>query len=109
LDVPREPVNYIHRAGRAARAGRFGRSVAFVTEREIELVKSIEAMTKIRMEPLWEASREIEWDDQVALVLHKATRCKREAEMDLRDSGFFERLEHRRDSTKTKRGTKDDV
>ncbi|KAK5940002.1 putative RNA helicase [Knufia obscura] len=41
-DVPRDPVDYVHRVGRTARAGRSGTSVTFVSPRDIELVLAIE-------------------------------------------------------------------
>ena len=41
-DVPRDPDDYIHRVGRTARAGRFGTSITFVGQRDVELVLAIE-------------------------------------------------------------------
>ena len=42
-DVPRDPDDYIHRVGRTARAGRRGRSVTLVGQRDVQLVLAIEA------------------------------------------------------------------
>jgi ATP-dependent RNA helicase DDX49/DBP8 len=41
-DVPRVPSDYVHRAGRTARAGRGGRCVTFVTQYEVKLLQTIE-------------------------------------------------------------------
>jgi ATP-dependent RNA helicase DDX49/DBP8 len=42
-EVPASAVDYIHRVGRTARAGRAGISVSLVAERDIECVLNIEA------------------------------------------------------------------
>ncbi|KAK4961805.1 putative RNA helicase [Elasticomyces elasticus] len=42
-DLPRNPDDYIHRVGRTARAGRRGTSISLVGQRDVELVKAIEA------------------------------------------------------------------
>ena len=44
-EVPANPTDYIHRIGRTARAGRGGLSLAIVTEKDLEIVKSIETLT----------------------------------------------------------------
>ena len=85
LDVPREPVNYIHRVGRAARAGRVGRAVTFVTPHDVALVRAVEAATKVAMDVL-EAP-----DDDVALVLHKASTARRQAVLQAQDDGLLSR------------------
>jgi len=85
LDVPREPVNYIHRVGRAARAGRIGRAVTFVTPHDVALVRAVEAATKVAMDVL-DAP-----DDEVALVLHKASTAKREAVLQAQADGLLSR------------------
>ncbi|KAJ2658970.1 putative RNA helicase [Coemansia sp. RSA 1200] len=43
VHVPRDPDDYIHRVGRTARAGRGGRAITIVSERDIKLVHGIEA------------------------------------------------------------------
>ena len=42
--LPKELKNYLHRAGRTARAGRVGTVVNFVTERDQNLVKRLESI-----------------------------------------------------------------
>ena len=45
FDCPRTGPDYVHRVGRTARAGRGGLAVTIVTERDVDLVKSIEETT----------------------------------------------------------------
>lgn len=42
-DLPRNPDDYIHRVGRTARAGRVGVAISLVGQRDVDLVKAIEA------------------------------------------------------------------
>ena len=41
-NVPRDPNDYVHRVGRTARAGKAGRSITMVGQRDVELVLAIE-------------------------------------------------------------------
>ena len=43
--LPKDPENYLHRAGRTARAGRKGTVVNLVTERDEELMKTVKKQT----------------------------------------------------------------
>ena len=52
FDVPRDPEDYIHRAGRTARAGRKGRVITLVTQYDVQLILGIEELTKKKMELL---------------------------------------------------------
>src|SRR5205085_7611397 len=49
-DVPSAPEAYIHRIGRTGRAGREGVAVTLAEPREHRLLRSIEAMTKQKIE-----------------------------------------------------------
>ncbi len=51
-DCPRRADDYVHRVGRTARAGRGGLAITIVTERDVELVKSIEEEVKVVLEEL---------------------------------------------------------
>lgn len=42
LDIPEEPTNYLHRAGRSARAGKYGVSFSLVDPKEEKLIKLYE-------------------------------------------------------------------
>ncbi|MBR1652205.1 MAG: DEAD/DEAH box helicase [Alloprevotella sp.] len=54
FDAPRDPEDYVHRIGRTARAGRQGRAVTLVNERDQLHLRSIEKLLekKIPREPL---------------------------------------------------------
>jgi ATP-dependent RNA helicase DeaD len=49
-DVPSAPEGYIHRIGRTGRAGREGTAITLAEPREHRLLRSIEAMTKQKIE-----------------------------------------------------------
>ena len=44
-DIPRDPTDYIHRVGRTARAGRGGKAISIVAEKDIQLLQNIEEHT----------------------------------------------------------------
>jgi len=50
FDLPTLASDYVHRVGRTARAGRSGRSLSFVSQYDIQLVKSIEDLTGQKMQ-----------------------------------------------------------
>lgn len=50
FDLPKLPSDYVHRVGRTARAGRGGWSLSFASQYDIELLKTIETLTGVRME-----------------------------------------------------------
>jgi len=52
FDIPQDPDSYVHRIGRTGRAGHSGVSVTFVTPNEMGYLRTIENLTKKRMEPL---------------------------------------------------------
>ncbi|KAI9296768.1 DEAD-domain-containing protein [Neoconidiobolus thromboides FSU 785] len=80
LDLPRDPVDYIHRVGRTARAGRGGLALSLVTERDIKIVQAIEGEIGIKMNeyPVEE--------DAVIEQLNKVAEAKRFAAMYLNDN-----------------------
>jgi ATP-dependent RNA helicase DeaD len=51
-DIPQDPDSYVHRVGRTGRAGHKGVSLTFVTPNEMEYLRVIEKLTKVRMLPL---------------------------------------------------------
>ncbi|KAK0842548.1 putative RNA helicase [Friedmanniomyces endolithicus] len=59
-DLPRNPDDYIHRVGRTARAGRKGACISLVGQRDVELVKGIEARVGRGMEAYAEEKVSVE-------------------------------------------------
>lgn len=51
-DVPTEPSDYIHRVGRAARAGRLGLAVTIVSQTEVDLLLECEDLAGRKLETL---------------------------------------------------------
>ncbi|MDO1604602.1 DEAD/DEAH box helicase [Lactobacillus sp. YT155] len=51
-DIPQDPDSYVHRIGRTGRAGKSGVAVSFITPNEMGYLRTIEELTKVRMEPL---------------------------------------------------------
>lgn len=49
-DTPRDPEDYVHRIGRTARAGREGRAVTLVSDRDRPALASIERMLEAKIE-----------------------------------------------------------
>lgn len=50
FDIPQDPESYVHRIGRTGRAGNKGLAVTFVTPREMGHLRTIESLTKRKME-----------------------------------------------------------
>jgi ATP-dependent RNA helicase DeaD len=50
FDIPQNPESYVHRIGRTGRAGKTGMAITFVTPREMDHLKTIEHVTKRKME-----------------------------------------------------------
>jgi len=86
-DLPKICAEYVHRAGRTARAGRAGRCVSLVTETDVSLVHAIEAFTEIDMT----ASNEVVETDVLPL-LAPVSKAAHLAHMKLLDSGFEEKV-----------------
>ncbi|BEI80103.1 hypothetical protein CcaverHIS002_0106320 [Cutaneotrichosporon cavernicola] len=84
-DCPRQADDYVHRVGRTARAGRGGVAVTIVTERDVELVKSIEDTVKVTLSELELA------EEPVLENLNRVSVARRMATMEMHDSKFGER------------------
>ncbi|CAG8622507.1 3353_t:CDS:2 [Paraglomus brasilianum] len=82
-NIPSDSTDYIHRVGRAARAGRDGTSISFVTEQDIELVHKIESRITDKKMDEWEVN-----ENKVLDMLNKVADAKRAATMHLHDSHF---------------------
>jgi ATP-dependent RNA helicase DDX49/DBP8 len=95
FELPTDVANYVHRTGRCARAGRSGKAVSLVSESEIELIKTIEAQTDVKMDALPDCE-----EDTVLKLLSTTSTARREAEALLNDIGFEDKVKERRKKRK---------
>jgi ATP-dependent RNA helicase DDX49/DBP8 len=84
-ELPRRAVDYIHRVGRTARAGRRGRAVSLVGERDVALVHACEKMSGRVLEKCVDVN-----DDLAVKMLGSVTKATRLTKMKLADIGFDE-------------------
>ncbi|WP_461240718.1 DEAD/DEAH box helicase [Paucilactobacillus sp. N302-9] len=68
-DIPQDPDSYVHRIGRTGRAGHHGVSLTFVTPNEMDYLREIEKLTKVRMLPLKPPTQEEAFKGQIAAAL----------------------------------------
>jgi ATP-dependent RNA helicase DDX49/DBP8 len=85
-DLPASAVDYMHRIGRTARAGRGGQTLALVTERDIDIVKNIEEKMNKKLELLEGVS-----EKQVLELLNQVSLAKRMANMTMIERKFGEK------------------
>jgi ATP-dependent RNA helicase DDX49/DBP8 len=90
LDLPKVAIDYVHRIGRTARAGRVGRALSMVTQYDTQLVLSIEAFTGVKLE----LSDDVTETDAVPL-LNVVAKAQRVSQMRLQQIGFDEKVEKR--------------
>jgi len=79
VDIPNNGKDYIHRVGRTARAGKAGRSVAFVTQYDVEAYQRLEALLQQKL-PAYEAQEET-----VLVLLERVNEAQRLAVRELRE------------------------
>jgi len=79
FDIPAHGKEYIHRVGRTARAGRSGRSVAFVTQYDVEVFQRLEHLLGEKL-PLYETDEET-----VLVLLERVQNAGRIAGRELRE------------------------
>lgn len=70
-DIPQDPDSYVHRIGRTGRAGHHGVSLTFVTPNEMDYLREIEKLTKVRMLPLKPPSEEEAFKGQMAIAMNE--------------------------------------
>eukprot|EP00521_Asterionellopsis_glacialis_P009388 CAMPEP_0195286482 /NCGR_PEP_ID=MMETSP0707-20130614/3925_1 /TAXON_ID=33640 /ORGANISM="Asterionellopsis glacialis, Strain CCMP134" /LENGTH=579 /DNA_ID=CAMNT_0040346127 /DNA_START=18 /DNA_END=1757 /DNA_ORIENTATION=+ len=84
-ELPRRSVDYVHRVGRTARAGRRGRAISFVAETDVALVHAAERMSGRPLEKCDDIT-----DEMALKMLGPVTKAARLAKMKLMDIGFDE-------------------
>ncbi|PWZ03340.1 DEAD-domain-containing protein [Testicularia cyperi] len=87
-DLPTAWQDYVHRVGRTARNGKRGFAVSFITERDIEVVQSIEEKINVKLTELENLQEEV-----VLEKLKIVATAKRVATMALHDEKFGQRQE----------------
>ena len=84
-NVPRAPDDYIHRVGRTARAGRGGLALTLLTQYDIKTLQKIEERIGVKLTSFETTEKE------VLRYLKGVLVAKREAELQVRDSGLFDK------------------
>ena len=91
-ELPRTTVNYIHRIGRTARAGRRGRAISLVGEADVSLVQAAEQLSGRPLEKCVDIT-----DAKAIALLGPVTKAARLAKMKLMDIGFDELVQKHRE------------
>ncbi|SPO21536.1 related to DBP8 - ATP-dependent RNA helicase [Ustilago trichophora] len=86
-DLPSAWQDYVHRVGRTARNGKRGYAVSFITERDIDVIHSIEEKINTKLTQL----EGLEDEDKILEKLNTVATAKRVATMALHDGQFGER------------------
>ncbi|CAM9392112.1 unnamed protein product, partial [Ectocarpus sp. 6 AP-2014] len=89
MEIPSHGKDYIHRVGRTARAGRAGRSIAFVTQYDVEVYQRMEALIGQKLPPYV-------CDEETVLVLQERVgEAQRMAAREMREADFNKKGKHR--------------
>jgi len=102
-NIPTNPVDYVHRVGRTARAGRGGQAVSMVTPNDVALVQAIEEHTGVKWEELAGD------DDKVAEILVQVNTVRREGEIELGERDWGEQREINKRKRKIQNGVDPDL
>lgn len=79
-DIPTHSKDYIHRVGRTARAGRYGKAITVVSQYDVELYQRIEHLIGKKL-PLYETL-----DQEVMMLNERVLQAQRHAKNELVDS-----------------------
>lgn len=79
FDIPSHGKDYIHRVGRTARAGKSGRSIAFVTQYDVEAYQRLESLISQKL-PEFPAE-----EDTVLVLLERVSEAQRLASKEMRE------------------------
>lgn len=76
FDLPQHSKDYIHRVGRTARAGRYGKSITFVSQYDVEMYQKIEHLIGKTL-PLYETV-----EQEVMILLERVVEAERLARIE---------------------------
>ncbi|GAB6093461.1 DEAD/DEAH box helicase [Furfurilactobacillus curtus] len=93
-DIPQDPESYVHRIGRTGRAGHHGTSLTFVTPNEMDYLREIEKLTKVRMLPLKPPSAAEAFAGQLAAAENTVAELVEHADTDKFDQEAADLLAH---------------
>ena len=79
-DIPTHSKDYIHRVGRTARAGRYGKAITVVSQYDVELYQRIEHLIGKKL-PLYETL-----DEEVMMLNERVLQAQRVAKNEMMDS-----------------------
>ena len=77
FDLPQHTKDYIHRVGRTARAGRYGKSITFVSQYDVEMYQKIEHLINQKL-PLYDTV-----EQEVMILLERVSEAERLARIEL--------------------------
>ncbi|CCF54306.1 hypothetical protein NDA11_000248 [Ustilago hordei] len=92
-DLPIAWQDYVHRVGRTARNGKKGFAVSFITERDIDVIHTIEEKINTKLTQL----EGLEDEDNILEKLNMVATAKRIATMALHDAQFGERQQRNKE------------
>ena len=90
-DLPQLASDYVHRIGRTARAGKAGRSISLVTPHEVDLLKSIESYTGVKLS----LAKDVNERDVVP-YLNPVAKAMKSAQLRMMEQGQDESLARQR-------------
>ena len=104
VDIPSHGKDYIHRVGRTARAGKAGRSIAYVTQYDVEAYQRLEALLQHKLP-------EYSTDEETVLVLlERVNEAQRLAARELRELQAQDpKLQRKKNKRKGGRATEETV
>ncbi|RWS25242.1 putative ATP-dependent RNA helicase DDX47-like protein [Leptotrombidium deliense] len=92
FDIPTHSKDYIHRVGRTARAGRYGKAITFVTQYDVELYQRIEHLIGKKL-PLFTTV-----EQEVMLLNERVSEAQRFAKQDLQETSGKKRQQEADDT-----------
>ncbi|CAD2222486.1 ATP-dependent RNA helicase DDX49/DBP8 [Angomonas deanei] len=98
-DIPKEATTYVHRVGRTARAGKSGKSIAFVTEYDISLIQRIEKKIKVKLTQWKEKALR---EERIVKILEEVSAAKVQAKQQVTEQ-YQNRVETRKSQAAEKK------